>query len=328
MKRVRRLLVPAEGPRAALTPVLSAAVLTVTVVAAMAAWQTSAPPRPPAPPAPPVPPAAVAPFSPPAIPAPPRLPAPPAPPAPPVTAYVRWVTEDVAYIITDDERAAFKRLQSDAERDHFIEQFWLRRDPTPDTPRNEFKEEHYRRIAYANENFASGVPGWKTDRGRIYITYGPPDAKKNQASTFGPHASVTEQWLYYYLDGVRKNVWIDFVDSDGTGEYRMTTDPAAIALLRSNVDLPKAGATVEMTEPDTVRISIPLTAYGDHLVTVNGRVAGKGLEKFLFKASVQGPVPVFTQNLKLAKGTYTLKIDVKDMVTGKLAADTIEFEVE
>ena len=328
VKRVRRLLVPAEGPRAALTPVLSAAVLTVTVVAAMAAWQTSAPPRPPAPPAPPVPPAAVAPFSPPAIPAPPRLPAPPAPPAPPVTAYVRWVTEDVAYIITDDERAAFKRLQSDAERDHFIEQFWLRRDPTPDTPRNEFKEEHYRRIAYANENFASGVPGWKTDRGRIYITYGPPDAKKNQASTFGPHASVTEQWLYYYLDGVRKNVWIDFVDSDGTGEYRMTTDPAAIALLRSNVDLPKAGATVEMTEPDTVRISIPLTAYGDHLVTVNGRVAGKGLEKFLFKASVQGPVPVFTQNLKLAKGTYTLKIDVKDMVTGKLAADTIEFEVK
>ena len=81
----------------------------------------------------------------------------------------------VAYIITDEERQAFKRLQTDEEREQFIEQFWLRRDPTPDTVENEFKEEHYRRIAYANEHFASGIPGWKTDRGRIYIVFGPPD---------------------------------------------------------------------------------------------------------------------------------------------------------
>ena len=91
------------------------------------------------------------------------------------TPYRKWLNEDVAYIITDEERSAFKRLQTDEEREQFIESFWLRRDPTPDTVENEFKEEHYRRIAYANEHYASGIPGWKTDRGKIYIMYGPPD---------------------------------------------------------------------------------------------------------------------------------------------------------
>ena len=106
-------------------------------------------------------------------------------PAAPIEAanpYSKWVNEDVAYIISDEERAAFKSLQSDPEREHFIEQFWLRRDPTPGTPENEFKEEHYRRIAYANDHFAAAIPGWKTDRGRIYITYGPPDEKESHPS--------------------------------------------------------------------------------------------------------------------------------------------------
>ena len=98
------------------------------------------------------------------------------------TPYRKWLNEDVAYIITDEERAAFKRLQTDEEREQFIEQFWLRRDPTPDTVENEFKEEHYRRIAYANEHYASGIPGWKTDRGRIYITFGPPDEIESHPS--------------------------------------------------------------------------------------------------------------------------------------------------
>src|SRR5258707_2994183 len=98
------------------------------------------------------------------------------------TPYRKWLNEDVTYIITDEERAAFKRLQTDEEREQFIEQFWLRRDPTPDTVENEFKEEHYRRIAYTNETFASGIPGWKTDRGRIYITFGPPDEIESHPS--------------------------------------------------------------------------------------------------------------------------------------------------
>ncbi len=74
-----------------------------------------------------------------------------------------------AYIISDEERKAFKNLSNDEEREAFIEQFWLRRNPNPDSPDNEFREEHYRRIAYANEHYAAGKPGWKTDRGHIYI---------------------------------------------------------------------------------------------------------------------------------------------------------------
>src|SRR5207237_7378405 len=101
------------------------------------------------------------------------------------TPYRKWLNEDVTYIITDEERAAWKRLSTDEEREQFIEGFWLRRDPTPDTVENEYKEEHYRRIAYANEHYASGIPGWNADRGRIYIMYGPADevASHPSAST-------------------------------------------------------------------------------------------------------------------------------------------------
>src|SRR6201986_2793956 len=91
------------------------------------------------------------------------------------TPWKKWLNEDVAYIITDEERKAFKQFSTDEEGEQFVEQFWLRRDPPPDTVENEFKEEHYRRIADANEHFAAGIPGWRTDRGRIYIMYGPPD---------------------------------------------------------------------------------------------------------------------------------------------------------
>ena len=142
---------------------------------------------------------------------------------------------DVAYIITDDERAALHRLSNNEERDSFIEQFWLRRDPTPDTEENEFKEEHYRRIAYANERFASGIPGWKTDRGQIYIKYGPPDEIEFHAGGSyqrpieeGGGTTSTypfETWRYRYLADVGTNVVIEFVDRTQSGEFRMTTDP-------------------------------------------------------------------------------------------------------
>src|ERR1022692_449006 len=251
VKRVRRLLVQPEGPRAALTPALSAAILTVTVAAAMMAWQTSAPPRPPAPPVLLV---AMAP--------PPQAQQKQGPASLPLaTPYTKWVTEDVAYIITNDERSAFKRLQSDAEREHFIEQFWLRRDPTPGTVVNEFKEEHYRRIAYANEHYAASIPGWKTDRGRIYITYGPPDEKESHPSGSATSDVPSEQWLYHLIQGVGTNVVVEFVDSAKTGEYRMTMDPSAIAAVTA--DTPKAGATVQPMIPGGVLISVPLAAYGD-----------------------------------------------------------------
>src|SRR5579883_3524301 len=153
------------------------------------------------------------------------------------TPYRKWLNEDVAYIITDEERAAFKRLQNDEEREQFIENFWLRRDPTPDTVENEFKEEHYRRIAYANEHFASGIPGWKTDRGRIYITFGPPDERDEHPSggTYerppeeGGGETTTypfEDWRYRYIEGIGNDVTIEFVDPTMTGEYHMTMDPS------------------------------------------------------------------------------------------------------
>ncbi len=143
------------------------------------------------------------------------------------TPYRKWINEDVAYIITDQERAAFKALQTDAEREHFIEQFWERRDPTPGTAENEFKEEHYRRIAYANQHFApaTGLAGWKTDRGRVYIVYGPPDEIESHPQGGGAHAFPYEQWRYRFISGVGYNIVVEFDDPANNGEFRMTSDP-------------------------------------------------------------------------------------------------------
>jgi len=149
--------------------------------------------------------------------------------------YKKWLDEDVVWIITDDERATFKQLSNDEERDQFIEAFWQRRDPTPDTEENEYKEEHYRRIAYANEHFAAGIPGWKTDRGRIYIIYGPPDENDTHPSggTYerpmdegGGETSTYpfEDWRYRYIEGIGQEVIIEFVDTCMCGEYHMTMD--------------------------------------------------------------------------------------------------------
>lgn len=152
-------------------------------------------------------------------------------------AYRKWLNEDVGYIITDEERAVFRRLQNDEEREQFIEQFWLRRSPDPESPSNDYKEEHYRRIAYANQHFASGIPGWKADRGRIYIMYGPPDEIEahpsgghyNRPMEEGGGSTSTfpfEVWRYRYLEGVGQNIELEFVDPTMSGEYRMTMDPA------------------------------------------------------------------------------------------------------
>ena len=167
------------------------------------------------------------------------------------TPYRKWLSEDVTYIITDEERQAFKKLATDDERQSFIEQFWFRRDPTPDTIENEYKEEHYRRIAYANERFASGIPGWKADRGRIYITFGPPDEIESHPSG-GTYQRPTEegggttstypfeQWRYRYIEGVGQDVVIEFVDTSQSGEYRMTMDPSEKDAL---INVPGAGLT-------------------------------------------------------------------------------------
>lgn len=147
-------------------------------------------------------------------------------------AYKRWLDQDVPYIITKEERRAFMALQTDEERENFIENFWRRRDPNPDTEENEFREEYYERIAYANERFTSGIPGWRTDRGRIYIAWGKPDSIESRPSggaydrpSYEGGGTTTtypfEIWFYRHLDGVGDGIEIEFVDPTGTGEYRI-----------------------------------------------------------------------------------------------------------
>jgi len=151
--------------------------------------------------------------------------------------YKQWLNEDVVYIIAPEERTAFLQLSTSEEREQFIEQFWLRRSSNPDLPENDFKEEHYRRIAYANEHYASGIPGWKTDRGRTYIIWGPADEVDSHPTggTYdrpmneGGGSTTTypwEMWRYRYLEGIGNNVEIEFVDPSGSGEYHMTMDPS------------------------------------------------------------------------------------------------------
>ena len=148
----------------------------------------------------------------------------------------KWLNEDVVYIITDEEKQAFKRLKTDEEREQFVESFWQRRDPTPDTEENEYKEEHYRRIAYANDHYASGIPGWKPDRGMIYIKYGPADEIDSHPSGGSYERPIEEgggetstypfeDWRYRYIDGVGTNVIIEFVDTTMSGEYHIALDP-------------------------------------------------------------------------------------------------------
>ncbi|HVP45241.1 MAG TPA: GWxTD domain-containing protein [Bryobacteraceae bacterium] len=230
------------------------------------------------------------------------------------TPYKKWLNEDVIYIITDEERQAFKRLQTDEEREQFIEQFWLRRDPTPDTVENEFKEEHYRRIAYSNERFASGIPGWKTDRGRIYIMYGPPDEIESHPSggsyerpmeEGGGETSTYpfEQWRYRYLDGIGNNIIIEFVDPTMSGEYRMTMDPSEKDAL---LYVPNAGLTLMEQMGMASKTDRFNRTDGTHLGTAFGGTPAsmdefERLERF---AKLQKPPAVKFKDLEAAVTTH------------------------
>jgi GWxTD domain-containing protein len=185
-------------------------------------------------------------------------------------AYKDWLDKDVAYIITDEERKAFKKLETDDERERFIEEFWRRRDPDPDTDENEFREEYYERIAYANEHYASGIPGWKTDRGRIYITWGKPDEIEthpsggtyNRESYEGGGSTSTypfERWFYRYLPGVGSGVEIEFVDPTGSGEYRIARNPDEKDAL---LHVPGAGLTLAE--------EMGLSDKGDRIANIGG----------------------------------------------------------
>lgn len=163
----------------------------------------------------------------------------------------KWLNEDVVYIITEEERGVFESLTTAEERERFIEQFWERRNPDPRSGVNEFREEHYRRIAHANEQFASGVPGWTTDRGRIYIIHGPPDgiethpggAHRRLPTEGGGMTSVHpfQVWRYRYIEGIGSNIEIEFVDRDGANHYRLALHPDEKDAL---LTVPGAGLTL------------------------------------------------------------------------------------
>lgn len=238
--------------------------------------------------------------------------------------YKDWVNKDVRWIITEQELAAFKKLSTDAERDQFIENFWQRRDPTPDTPENEFREEHFRRMAYANDHFAAGVPGWKTDRGRIYIVYGPPDGTESHPMG-GPYERPAEEgggststfpfeiWTYHYIEGIGENVNIEFVDTCGCNEYHMTMD-------RSEKDallmVPNAGLT-------------DLEAMG--ITSKTERFFGGGLERLgqsaYGQSSTDKEFDRLDQFAKLQRQPEVKFKDLREVVRTHLHSNVLPFDV-
>ncbi len=240
------------------------------------------------------------------------------------TPYKKWLNEDVVYIITDEEKTAFKRLATDEEREQFIEQFWLRRDPTPDTEENEFKEEHYRRIAYANDHYASGIPGWKTDRGRIYIIYGPPDEIESHPSggTYerpmeegGGETSTYpfEQWRYRYLEGIGTNIIIEFVDPTMSGEYHMTMDPSEKDALTY---VPGAGLTLMEQMGLSSKTARFQNTDGTHL----GQNFGGSSESMMEFNRLE-------QFAKLQKPPAVKFKDLEDAVTSKITFNILPMKV-
>ena len=192
MKRIHRLLYPRRSH--SWTPLLATIILMTSAAATLLAWHTT--------------PAQIAAAG-------PRD----------ADAYKRWVSEEVAYRISDQERAAFLSLRTNEERERFIEQFWLRRDPTPGTPVNEAKNEHYRRLEYANQKWTtkSGKGGWQTDRGRVYIMYGPPDEIESHPSGRPEKQKPVpfEVWKYNHMEGLGDNLFITFIDGGQTGDFQI-----------------------------------------------------------------------------------------------------------
>lgn len=224
--------------------------------------------------------------------------------------FKKWLEEDVVYIITGEERDAFQHLNTDEEREQFIEQFWLRRDPTTHTIENEYREEHYRRIAYANERFASGKPGWRTDRGRVYIAWGPPDEIESHPSG-GSYVRPTaegggttstypfEQWRYRYLEGVGQDVILEFVDPTMSGEYRLTIDPSEKDAL---LHVPGAGLSMLEELGMASKTDRFTRSDGTNMPSRIGETSGTGTSKMFDRmtmlANISKPPPVKFKDLE------------------------------
>jgi len=236
--------------------------------------------------------------------------------------YKEWLNEDVIYIIAPEERNAFLQLDTNEEREQFIEQFWLRRSSNPDLRDNDFKEEHYRRIAYTNEHFASGIPGWKTDRGKMYIMWGPADEIESHPTggTYdrpmeeGGGSTSTypwETWRWRYLEGIGENIILEFVDPSGSGEYHLTMDPsekdallhvpgAGLSLLES---MGMASKTERFTRSDGTNLP---TAMGGQPASMNE------FSRLELYAKVQRPPEVKFK-------------DLEALVTARIVRDQVHF---
>lgn len=133
-----------------------------------------------------------------------------------------WINGPVSYLVTPHERAVFESLTTNEARGMFIRQFWQRRNPNPGSRVNNFKEEFYRRVQYANAHFAYSHPGWMSNRGHMYILYGPPDQIQFHPNGTPYQFSV---WTYSRIPGVGQNVSFTFIDKAGNGGYRLASPP-------------------------------------------------------------------------------------------------------
>jgi len=239
--------------------------------------------------------------------------------------YKKWLNEDVIYIITPEERRSFLHLSTNEEREQFIEAFWQRRNPDPDSPENTFKEEHYRRIAYANEHYASGIPGWKTDRGKIYIMWGAPDEVDSHPTggnwdrpmDQGGGSTTTypyEDWRYRYLEGMGENVELEFVDPTSTGEYHLTMDPSEKDAL---LMVPGAGLTMAESMGMADKSSRFSNTDGTHMAENQGGMTGMQSEsnneftRLELYANIMKPPPVKFKDLEAISTSRLVRDQVK-----------------
>lgn len=237
--------------------------------------------------------------------------------------YQTWLNQDVVYIITPEERSAFLHLSTNEERDQFIEAFWARRNPDPDSPENTYKEDIYRRIAYANEHYSSGIPGWKTDRGRIYIIWGKPDEVDSHPSggTYerppeeGGGETTTypfEDWRYRYLEGIGENVIFEFVDPTMTGEYHLTMDPSEKDAL---LYVPGAGLTLSEEMGQSSKVNRFQNTDGTHMDETGG-----------FQTQQYNEFNRLEQYAKAFQPPPVKFKDLEAVVTSRLVRDQIKFD--
>jgi GWxTD domain-containing protein len=236
-----------------------------------------------------------------------------------VNTYWKWLHEEVPYIITDQERFAFMRLATDDEREQFIEGFWERRNPNPASPENVYKEAYYQRFVYANEQFGTGIPGWKTDRGRIYIMYGPPDevdshphgesyerpeAEGGGRTILGPF----EDWRYRFIEGIGNGIALRFADTNRDGEYHFSMDPG----LKDALSHPPPGG-MTFDQPPRNEVS-PESMDGYTRLDLWTRIC-------------QPPAGKFRDLKALVRSHLASTGDLKAVVTAPLSPHLLPFEV-